>query len=232
MRGFCRIAGVAALRLPRSHTIVDELRQLADAEPVNPQRDHVEHPRIRDLLDPRARGLHRRQAEVMAQKWVRRLPCDPLDGGLWIAGHAGAIAWLLFQIGQNILDGLAAVEDGIEETDGARPLADGWRAAKRKAHAGRADRRPPRRIRPAAARPFPASGDRRRPPEPHSRPAPPRARAPPARPVPRTASANRLRRPGAGSSTPRPRGRIRPTRQPPRPFACPSLPPASSQTSA
>ena len=103
---------------------------------VDPQRDHIEHARVGDLLDTGESGLQRGQAEVVADQRVGGLPGDALDGRLRVIGLGGG-AWLAAQIRQHILCRLRAVKNLFEEADGAGALGHRRRAPERKADACR-----------------------------------------------------------------------------------------------
>jgi hypothetical protein len=102
---------------------------------VNAQRDDVQHASLGDAGDPFPGGLHRRQAEVVADDGEGGLPGDALHGGLGEVGLGRFGMALALQVGQHSLGRFAAVEDTLEEADGPRPLGHWRRAAEGKAHA-------------------------------------------------------------------------------------------------
>ena len=73
---------------------------------------------------------------MVADQRIGRLPGDALDGGLRIISPGGG-ARLAAQIRQHILGQLRAVENLLEEADGAGALGHRRRATERKANACR-----------------------------------------------------------------------------------------------
>jgi len=103
---------------------------------IRAQRDHIQHMRLGDPGDPKARGLEIGQAKVVPQDGVWRAPADASDCRVRIALFASWLVRLPAQIGDDLLHRLAAIEHGLEEPDSTGSLGDRRRPSEGKAHAG------------------------------------------------------------------------------------------------
>jgi len=101
---------------------------------VDAERDHIQHTRAGNLLDPGTRGLQGWQSEVVADERIGRLPGDAIYGPLWEAGFGRSIRGAA-QVGGHFLGRLRAIEDALEEPEFGRTLGHGRGSAERETHA-------------------------------------------------------------------------------------------------
>ncbi len=102
---------------------------------VGAERDQVEGLGLGDFLNALDRRFHRRQAKVVAQNRVRRLPADARSGRLGVVCLAGGLGGESFQVSKHLFGFFAPVKDFLEKTDFFRPFGH-WRCSRKgKTHA-------------------------------------------------------------------------------------------------